>query len=194
MADALPTTTSAAGCPAALDDGRAVRLRILGRDDALALATAVEGENRVDLYRRFLGTPPPIRTLVARLCAADDVHDLAVGAYDPEGELVAVAQFDRRDERPEAEIALEVAHGWQRVGLGRILLDRLADEARRQGVEVLTASFFADNRAIRKLLLRLGAVMDSAVVSGVASVRVDIRGRAPETVPDTPNSPRNPTE
>lgn len=168
--------------PLILDDGRAVHLRLLGAGDAAALASAVQAEDSVDLYRRFLGTPPPIRTLVARLCAADDVHDLAIGAYDDGGDLVGVAQFDRRDDRPEAEVALEVAHPWQRVGLGRILLDRLAAEARGRGIQVVTATFFADNTGIRKLLSRMGTVVSASTSWGIASMRIDIRTRPPRAV------------
>ena len=169
--------------PVVLDDGRTVHLRLLGAADAAALASAIQSEDRVDLHRRFLGTPPPIRMLVAQLCAADDVHDLPIGAYDDGGNLVGVAQFDRRDGRPEAEVALEVAHPWQRAGLGRILLDRLAAEAQARGIQVVNATFFADNTGIRKLLSGMGTVLNASTSFGIASMRIDIRTGSPLAIP-----------
>src|SRR5581483_9369884 len=98
-----------------------------------------------DLRRRFMGVPPPVSFLVKQLMRMDGVHDLAVGAFDETGRIVGIAQFDRLDDRPQAEVAIEVAKDWQRDSLGTELLTALADRARAQGIETFTATYYADN-------------------------------------------------
>src|SRR4051794_12093974 len=108
-----------------LRDGRAVQVRRLDPSDAGALAAAVAAADRWDLRRRFLGTPPPTRMLLAQLAHADGVRDLALGAFDAAGQLLAVAQFDRFGDEAVADIAVEVAKDWQDAGLGTLLLEQL---------------------------------------------------------------------
>src|SRR5579872_1413432 len=90
-----------------LTDGRRVIVRRLRPDDADALCAAVAAADTEDLRRRFMGTPPPVSWLLAKLRAADGVHDYPLAAFTPEGRLVAVAQFDRADDGPTAEFAIE---------------------------------------------------------------------------------------
>lgn len=149
-----------------LTDGRRADIRRLGPSDGPALAAAVAHADPMDLRRRFMGTPPPASVLVRYLKAADNVHDLALGAFDTDGRLIGVAQFDRTDDSPTAEFAIEVAADWQRVGLGRRMLEQLADQARTLGITRLSATYYADNVAIRRLLHRSGLVAVSGVDQG----------------------------
>jgi acetyltransferase len=157
-----------------LADGRQVEVRVLGPQDAPALTAAVEHADPMDLRRRFMGSPPPASVLVRFLRAADNVHDLAVGAFDPTGRLVGVAQFDRTDDRPAAEFAIEVAADWQRLGLGRRLLQELAEHARAVGIERFSATYYADNLAVRRLLQRSGLVVASGIDQGEGYALLDL--------------------
>jgi RimJ/RimL family protein N-acetyltransferase len=161
-----PPASEPSSRPVVLADGRQVVVRTLGSGDATALETALERASRDDLRRRFLGTPPPVDVLVDRLRTADGVHDYAVGAFDDAGRLVAVAQFDRLDDAPSAELGIEVAEDWQRAGLGTCMLERLLDVARRLGITRLTATYYADNLAVRRLLRRSGRVVASGIEQG----------------------------
>lgn len=154
--------------------GRRVRIRRLGPGDVNALRTALSHADPMDLRKRFLGPPPPASTIVRQLQRVDDVHDLALGAFDQAGRLVAVAQFDRLDDEPTAELAIEVGTGWQRQGLGRVLLDALIAEARALGITRLTASYYADNLPVRRLLHRSGRVVESGFDSGQGYAVLDI--------------------
>lgn len=102
------------------------------------------------------------------------MHDLALGAFDPHGRLVAVAQFDRLDDEPVAEFAIEVGTGWKGVGLGRALLSMLIDEARALGITQLTASYYADNVPVRRLLHGTGLVVESGISAGEGHAVLDI--------------------
>lgn len=167
----------------ALSDGRHVEVRQLGPNDALALVDAVGEADPADLRRRFMGCPPPASFLVERLLAADGVHNFALGAFDDTGRLVAVAQFDRPDDRPTAEVAVEVATDWQHHGLGTGILEALAMEARERGIRRLTAQFFADNLPIRRLLDDLSSWVAVSYDAGEGQVVIDL-GQLPEPEPE----------
>ena len=154
--------------------GRRVQIRRLGLADEGALRAALTHADPVDLRKRFLGPPPPASTIVRQLQRVDDVHDLALGAFDEAGHLIAVAQFDRLDDEPTAELAIEVGTGWQRLGLGRIMLDALIEEARALHITRLTATYYADNLPVRRLLHHSGLVVESGFDSGQGYAVLDI--------------------
>jgi RimJ/RimL family protein N-acetyltransferase len=157
-----------------LRDGREVSIRRLTAADEGVLRAALHHADPIDLRRRFLGPPPPMSTIVRQLRRVDDVHDLALGAFDALGRLVAVAQFDRVDDEPVAELAIEVGTGWKGVGLGRALLAVLTDEARMLGIMRLTASYYADNVPVRRLLHGTGLVTESGISAGEGYAVLDI--------------------
>lgn len=149
-------------------------MRRLTSADEPALRAALSHADPVDLRLRFLGPPPPTSTIVRQLHRVDDVHDLALGAFDASNRLIAVAQFDRLDDQPVAELAIEVGTGWKGVGLGRALLTLLTDEAREVGITQLTASYYADNLPVRRLLHRTGQVVQSGISGGEGYAVLDI--------------------
>lgn len=149
-------------------------MRRLTAADEPVLRAALRHTDPGDLRLRFLGPPPPVSTIVRLLRRVDDIHDLALGAFDASHRLVAVAQFDRLDDEPVAELAIEVGTGWKGVGLGRALLTMLTDEARALGITRLTASYYADNLPVRRLLHRTGLVVESGVSAGEGYAVLDI--------------------
>ena len=159
-----------------LSDRRSVGIRPLTPADAPALVVALRRADPMDLRKRFMGTPPPTSYLVEQLKRADGIHDLPLGAFTDDGRLVGVAQFDRVDEGPSAEVAIEVAKDWQHDGLGIALLDRLAREACARGIHEFTASYYADNVAIRHLLRDIGHVVKSGYESGEGFMRLSLDG------------------
>jgi RimJ/RimL family protein N-acetyltransferase len=159
-----------------LDDGCRVTVRPLGPADAPDLAAFVDEADADDLRRRFMGLPPPTGFLVSRLCSADGHHHLVLGAFTDAGRLVAVAQFDRSDDAPAAEFAIEVASGWQRRHLGTRLLLALGGMAREHGVTTFTATYFADNIGIRRLMRETGCLVRSDVSAGEGHAVLDLAG------------------
>jgi L-amino acid N-acyltransferase YncA len=159
-----------------LADGRRVVVRRLTPADEGALVAAFERADRNDLRRRFMGPPPPASLLLRWLERIDNVHDLVTGAFADNGRLVGVAQFDRSDDAPVAEVAIEVAHDWQKDGLGTVLLTEVAREAVAIGVVEFTATYFADNLAIIRLLHDVGHVVSSEYEYGEGTMRIDLRG------------------
>ena len=86
-----------------------------------------------------------------RLSRVDANHHVLV-AY-VEGEPVGIARLVR-DGRA-AEVAFAVADDWQRRGIGTVLLDRLAEDARAAGIESFRADIAPCNTASLALLRRL---------------------------------------
>ena len=66
--------------------------------------------------------------------------------------VVGLARFDRGADGQSAEIGLLLADEWQSRGLGRIVLNRLTDEARRRAIGVFTGHALWENRRILRLV------------------------------------------
>jgi GNAT superfamily N-acetyltransferase len=90
--------------------------------------------------------------VLAFLCAVDHDRRDALVAVDPDGEIVAVARYDRLGESDEAEVAVVVEDGWQGHGIGARLMRRLAALAESRGLHVFTATMLGENRAAARLL------------------------------------------
>jgi GNAT superfamily N-acetyltransferase len=107
---------------------------------------------------RFLTAKPNLSPSELRYLTEVDGHDHeALGAIDPLTRRgVAVARFVRDDRDPtRAEAAITVADDWQRRGVGKLLLERLTDRARAEGITRFTALVSADNRGMQALARHL---------------------------------------
>lgn len=130
-------------------------------DDRELLARLGEALSPESRYNRFLGGGVAFtRELLDRLLNVDFSRDLALiatvsleGAETP----VGVARWARlhRDDRT-AEFAITVADGWQRCGIGRLLLARLVELARDAKLARLVGEVLATNTPMLSLAARLG--------------------------------------
>jgi RimJ/RimL family protein N-acetyltransferase len=171
----MPLQAEQTAVPVSLRDGRSVVLRRLTDADGPALIEAVHCADAFDLRRRFMGAPPTDHVLIQLLHAADGIHDTVLGAFDAEGRVVGVAQFDRRDELPTAEFAIEVATDWQRCGLGAAMLRELASLATSCGIGQFTAVYLADNNPIIRLMRSTGCTRWLGTECGASMAELDLR-------------------
>jgi acetyltransferase len=126
--------------------------------DLLArLGLALSPESR---YDRFLGGGVRYSLeLLDRLVNVDFSRDLALIAIVGLGGVdmpVGVARYALMPDGRIAEIAVTVADRWQGCGLGRVLLERLIDLARRNGVRRLVGDVLATNTRMVALAGRFG--------------------------------------
>jgi len=111
-------------------------------------------------YERFLGGGVKLTPeLLARLVNVDFSRDaalIATVAFAESETPVGVARYALTDDDETAEIAVTIADAWQGCGLGRLLLDRVVDAARRNGVRCLTGDVLAANARMLALARRFG--------------------------------------
>lgn len=74
----------------------------------------------------------------------------------------------------DAEIAFAVVDEWQQRGVGSILADRLAADARAAGIERLRATMHADNRSSLALMRRVTSELTTRIAAG----QLEVCGRA----------------
>jgi acetyltransferase len=144
-----------------LADGRGVRVRAVQPDDAAAEQAFVATLSPTSRRRRFHGAMKQLpASVLEAMTAIDFRHHVALVAEarcaDGAARLVADARYVR-DDRGDAEFAIAVADGWQGLGLGRALLQRLGRHARLSGVATLRGSVLADNAPMLALMRSLGA-------------------------------------
>ena len=132
------------------------------------------------VHRRFL-TPKRSfsRTELRYLTEVDGRDHVALVAEQPSGpsrRLIAVARFVRTADDPHAaEVAITVGDDWQGRGLGSMLSEQLAGEARRLGIRRFTATMAADNVPAHRLMARLTDHLEQHHVgSGVDELVLDI--------------------
>ena len=104
-----------------------------------------------------------------------------VHAASGQREIVAVGRLSRdRDGRNGAEFALLVADAWQRRGIGRALLRRLVEVARRERMTRVYADILVANVGMQRLCDELGFTLDPMPDAGVIPAVLEL-GR-PELV------------
>jgi GNAT superfamily N-acetyltransferase len=149
---------------ARLKDGREVRIRPASPADLDALRAFFAALSPQTLRLRFLF---PLRELPESMLRAfirtDDRTRVAfvaeprgAAAAEPAG-LIAEARYIRIGDSDSAELALVVADGWRRVGLGTLLMRALLQHARNAGVRRLCGDALAENTPILGLVGSFGA-------------------------------------
>jgi acetyltransferase len=155
-----------------------VRIRRVRPTDAPDLERFYAALSEDSRLRRFLGV---VRGLNARqastFCTPDDDHRegfvaVVSAGSPPAGRIVGHLCLEP-DGTDTAEVAIAVADDWQRRGLGRRLMEAGLRWARRAGVTRFTATMFADNAGIHRLLLGLGLPAETRlVIAGVSAITI----------------------
>jgi len=144
-----------------LRDGSVVIMRPLERDDRPLVQAVFDRMGEETRYRRFLGYKKRLSASDLETLTAVDHHGHeALVALDAEtGEALGIARMLQEPSRPgAAEASVAVVDACQGRGLGGMLLERLVQRAREEGVRRFTAVLLTRNRAMRHLFERAGAV------------------------------------
>jgi acetyltransferase len=137
-----------------LADGASVWMRDAQCDDWEALRQMYLGLTDRTRYLYFCAGVPANETWAERFATlgqADGQVSYALVAT-VNNAVVGLARFDRGADGQSAEIGLLLADEWQSRGLGRIVLNRLTDEARRRAIGVFTGHALWENRRILRLV------------------------------------------
>jgi GNAT superfamily N-acetyltransferase len=158
-----------------LKDGSKVDIRRLRPGDAPVLADAFQQLGFESRRLRFMTPKPSLSPReLAYLTDVDGHRHEALGASDhASGKGVGVARFIRLEDEPDvAEVAVTVIDAWQRRGLGTLLLERLADQARSQGITHFSALISSENTAVLEVLRHAGGeIVPTAAGGGVVEYR-----------------------
>ena len=150
-----------------LSDGSTLHLRPIRSDDADGLLNLYHRLSLRSLYHRFFTTQQPNLTRARYLADVDyDNHFALVGEF--EDQIVAVARYARSQDSPDrAEAAFTVADDWQGMGIGPLLLDRLAQIAGEQNITSFEVQVLTGNHQMMKVLSRSRFGMRRRVEAGV---------------------------
>jgi RimJ/RimL family protein N-acetyltransferase len=163
-----------------LRDGTPVAIRPIRTDDGPRLQALFGRLSPESIYLRFLGQPKELPDDQAqRLANLDYRTQMAfVGTLVEDGreEIVGVARYAQvpRMGSDAAEAGVVVEDRYQRLGLGTMLLQRLADYARSQGIRAFVASIHHSNTRILRFIRRSGLPVDRRIESGLWEIRVSL--------------------
>jgi ribosomal protein S18 acetylase RimI-like enzyme len=133
---------------------RGVTIRPLRNGDAATIAVVFEKLSPASRHLRFGGAKNELSGAdLEVLSRVDGTHHVLVAWSG--GEPVGVGRLVRAGSC--AEVAFAVADAWQSRGVGRLLADRLAADARAAGIRSFHADVRPDNTRSLALLRRLQA-------------------------------------
>jgi GNAT superfamily N-acetyltransferase len=110
-------------------------------------------------YRFFAGVAELSPSEVSRLCDVDGRHSMAFVAtvrHDGTEIEIGVSRYAANSRSDVGEMAVTVADEWQQRGLGTMLVKKIIQFARSNGMKQLCSIALADNVAMRALAKDLG--------------------------------------
>lgn len=148
---------------ARLDDGTAVSLRPMLPEDRPLFLRGLERTSAETLNERFHSQNFQLTTAqLTYLTDVDQKDHLAMGASVLEAGIevgIGVARCIRSGHTSAAELAVTVMDQYQRQGVARLLVAKLASFAQTRGIDRFTAYVPAERRGLMKRLHRLGFKM-----------------------------------
>jgi acetyltransferase len=164
-------------------DGVPLALRPVRPDDESLLVafhrTLGEDSVRLRYLHPFKLDERTAHERLVRVCFGDYDRELAlvVERTSPEGarEIVALGRLSRdHGNGNSAEFALLVADTWQGRGVGRELLGRLLEVARREGIRRVYADILLANVRMQRLCEHLGFAVDAVAEGGVLGAAIEL--------------------
>jgi acetyltransferase len=133
-------------------------IRPIRPTDAAYYPTFLKCMDPEDMRRRFLAPTLTIsQSTLIRLTQLDYDRDIAFVALDrSRHQLAGVVRYSADPDRVQAEFGVLVRSDLKGRGLGRMLMTRLIDYARREGVGELVGLVLPDNRRMLSLCRELG--------------------------------------
>src|SRR5690606_14540113 len=158
-----------------LADGGTARVRPIRPDDGPRLVDFHSRQSPESIYFRYF-TPHPTLTdeEVAHLTNVDYVDRMAFVALLGDS-LVGVARYDRWPMRSEAEVAFFIDDAHRGRGMATVLLEYLAEAARRAGISAFTATVLPTNQRMVGVFRAAGFEARSTFEEGVIEVHLDLQ-------------------
>ncbi len=147
--------------PVELRDGTPVVLRPIRPEDEPELGRFLAGLSNEAIHHRYFESIIPFRRTEHRrlvpTCLADFESEMTlVAELAGSREIIGLTSLDRCLPDSTADFGILVADAWQQRGLGRLLLERLIDIGRREGLSRIEGPFLAGNFEMAQLCRDLG--------------------------------------
>lgn len=149
---------------------RGITIRPLRRGEAAVIQSVFDRLGPRSRLLRFGGAKTMLSAADLELLSrVDEDHHVLVALVD--NEPIGIARLVR--DGAAADVAFAVADDWQHRGVGTILADRLAADARAAGIERLHATMHADNRSSLALMRRVTRGLTTRIAAG----QLEVSGR-----------------
>jgi len=153
------------------DDDQEWVLRPIRPEDAEALQDFIRGLSEKSRYMRFVSMMRELTPkMLSRYTYVDYHRELALVATVqvpneanrglPREEIIGLAHYLRNADGVGAEYALVIGDGWQKRGLGRTLMSKLIQAARKQELAYIEGVVLASNKPMLHLMTSLGLQND----------------------------------
>ncbi|MEV0152368.1 GNAT family N-acetyltransferase [Micromonospora sp. NPDC050686] len=158
-----------------LSDGTTVQLRPIRPDDAPAIVAMHSRFSERTRYLRYFSPYPRIPERDLRRFVQVDHRDREAFVVLAGDRIVAVGRYERLGpQSPEAEVAFVVEDAYQGRGIGSVLLEHLADAARRYGIVHFVAEVLPANGAMLRVFADFGYQVQRQYADGVVHLSFPI--------------------
>ena len=138
---------------------RGLTIRPLRNGDTETISAVFARLGSTSRQRRFCGAKPRLSDDdLAALARVDETHHVLVAYVQGDAAPAGIARLVR--DGATGEIALEVADTLQGRGIGSVLAQELAADARAAGITRLVATVCGDNQPVVSLLRRVAHTLD----------------------------------
>src|ERR1035437_7482235 len=156
---------------ALLTDGTTIEIRATRPDDFDAVRNMHAKMSSENLYLRFFGLSRSAAEGEARRTCREPAPDHAGLLAVLEGQVVGCGSYEvAGDGSRSAEVAMAVADGMHRRGVGTLLLEHLISLARGRGVRTFVATTLSENALMMQVFADAGLGARRALVDGVYEV------------------------
>lgn len=156
--------------------GKRVLLRPALPADADLLAAFFTKLSAQTRYLRFLQRlSSPSRQMLhqwSNVNYATDFALVALAGEERNAAVIAISRYSLSRQDAMADLAVTVRDDWQRLGLGRIMLEKAIDAGKRQGIGQFTGVMDAENDVMRKILHDLGYQLNFCFRDGALLVNI----------------------
>ncbi|MDG4818098.1 GNAT family N-acetyltransferase [Micromonospora sp. WMMD956] len=158
-----------------LSDGSTVGLRPIRPDDAPGIVAMHARFSERTRYLRYFSPYPRIPERDLNRFVHVDHVDREAFVVLAAGRIVAVGRYERLGpQAPEAEVAFVVEDAHQGRGIGSVLLEHLADAARRVGIVRFVAEVLPANGAMLRVFADFGYQVQRQYADGVVHLSFPI--------------------
>jgi GNAT superfamily N-acetyltransferase len=179
-------------------DGAEIVVRPVRMSDEEALQDFFYSLSNESARQRFMAHKSSYpHAEMQRLVDADYVETFGLVASVPEtGELIAMARYDMDPATRFGDVAFAVRDAWQRRGIGTLLMRRMLEAARANGLDGFSADVLGGNPGMLMVFQQSGLVVQSRFDGSVFHLEmpfelpVSQRPPAPLTVSSAPPAPQ----